>query len=95
MGDIKPRQQLQPIRKPVRLSLVASNTQAAGEWGGGLGSDFNLLWKGGVNEYYTCLLNVLKLTCPGNGGGLIRALVWHCYLIGSIVVRILHPVIFY
>ena len=49
---------------------------------------------GRVNEYYTCLLNILKLTCPGNGGGLIRALIWHCYLIGSIVVRILHPVIF-
>ena len=74
MCGIKPKQQLQPIRKPVRLSPLASNTQAAGEWAGGLKLNVILLWKErGVNESYTCLSNILKLTCPGKGG-LIRAL---------------------
>ena len=74
MWTIKPKQQLQSIRGPVRLSPLASNTQAAREWAGGLRLNVILLWKGReVNESYTCLSNILKLTCPGKGG-LIRAL---------------------
>ena len=46
MWTIKPKQQLQPIRGPVRLSPLASNTQAAREWAGGLKLNVILLWKG-------------------------------------------------
>ena len=70
MWIIKPKQQLQPIRGPVRLSPLASNTQAAREWAGGPKLNVILLWKErGVNESYTCLLNILRFICRGKGGG--------------------------